>query len=321
MDQVIQHQGNFKAIIEREVKDLKKMDAGRVTTKVYANEEVGYAKHDSVRGDAEPQIKIVPGGKDKVTGKPARNVVISYGGRQEVIVRSCDPSWTDADAKAYVEKHYASKMQSARGMARGDASPIARAKVKVDAGAAVEMTLVKNGNVYEVRIPGEVLFTDHDEAKARRVFETSKNKWRADADPAYNPEGVNQAIAAQNRSGRGKIGGREAKMIHSLLKGNEGYAARNPRKDGTFDFAYNADIKYAKEQLAAVKKAWPSRPDHPEIKALEKRIKMLQSEKRGRKDSEPATLDSVLGLADELYARSDAVARGEAIEGCSDRAP
>ena len=35
----------------------------------------------------------------------------------------------------------------------------------------------------------------------------------------YNPDAVNNAIAAQNRSGRGKIGGREASAIHRLLKG------------------------------------------------------------------------------------------------------
>lgn len=34
----------------------------------------------------------------------------------------------------------------------------------------------------------------------------------------YNPHAVNQAIASSNRSGR-RIGGREAKMIHALLKG------------------------------------------------------------------------------------------------------
>lgn len=34
----------------------------------------------------------------------------------------------------------------------------------------------------------------------------------------YNPEAVSQAIASSNRSGR-RIGGREAKMIHALLKG------------------------------------------------------------------------------------------------------
>lgn len=34
----------------------------------------------------------------------------------------------------------------------------------------------------------------------------------------YNPHAVNQAIASSNRAGR-RIGGREAKMIHALLKG------------------------------------------------------------------------------------------------------
>lgn len=35
----------------------------------------------------------------------------------------------------------------------------------------------------------------------------------------YNPDAVNKAISAQNRSGRGRIGGKEASMIHRLLKG------------------------------------------------------------------------------------------------------
>lgn len=34
----------------------------------------------------------------------------------------------------------------------------------------------------------------------------------------YNPQAVNNAIASSNRHGR-KIGGREARMIHALLKG------------------------------------------------------------------------------------------------------
>lgn len=36
---------------------------------------------------------------------------------------------------------------------------------------------------------------------------------------SYNPDSVNQAIANSGRFGGGKIGGREARMIHSLLKG------------------------------------------------------------------------------------------------------
>lgn len=56
-----------------------------------------------------------------------------------------------------------------------------------------------------------------------------KDTNRKDAD--YRFEAVNKAIAAQNRSGRGKVGGREGKMIHALLKGNEGYALRSAKKD------------------------------------------------------------------------------------------
>lgn len=38
------------------------------------------------------------------------------------------------------------------------------------------------------------------------------------AGPQYDRQAVNDAIASSNRAGR-RIGGREAKMIHSLLKG------------------------------------------------------------------------------------------------------
>jgi hypothetical protein len=36
--------------------------------------------------------------------------------------------------------------------------------------------------------------------------------------PRYNPVAVNKAIEASNRAGR-KISGKEAKLIHALLKG------------------------------------------------------------------------------------------------------
>lgn len=52
VDQVIQHTGAWQSIVAREVRDLKKMDCGKVTTKEYANETIGYTKHDSVRKDA-----------------------------------------------------------------------------------------------------------------------------------------------------------------------------------------------------------------------------------------------------------------------------
>jgi len=50
-------------------------------------------------------------------------------------------------------------------------------------------------------------------------------KAAAEAQPAvqrsggYNPEPVNRAIANSGRFGGGKIGGREASMIHALIRG------------------------------------------------------------------------------------------------------
>lgn len=99
---------------------------------------------------------------------------------------------------------------------------------------------------------GEKQFTQPDKPKAeaykKRMEAKTGKKWvisgpqygtgnyhvyqdDASADADYNEESVNKAIAAQNRSGRGKIGGREGKMIHALLKGNTGYASRNEKKD------------------------------------------------------------------------------------------
>ncbi len=45
----------------------------------------------------------------------------------------------------------------------------------------------------------------------------------------YNPQAVNQAIASSNRAGQ-RIGGREAKLIHALLKGrkNDQISHHNP---------------------------------------------------------------------------------------------
>lgn len=41
----------------------------------------------------------------------------------------------------------------------------------------------------------------------------------------YNADAVNNAIASSNRAGR-RIGGKEARMIHALLKGSSGYASK-----------------------------------------------------------------------------------------------
>lgn len=46
----------------------------------------------------------------------------------------------------------------------------------------------------------------------------------------YNPEAVDQAIAASNRAGR-RIGGREARQIHALLKGWRGSLAEKRARE------------------------------------------------------------------------------------------
>ncbi len=58
VDQVIPHTGAWQSIVAREVRDLKNMDCGKVTTKEYADETIGYARHDSVRKDASPLSKL-----------------------------------------------------------------------------------------------------------------------------------------------------------------------------------------------------------------------------------------------------------------------
>lgn len=47
---------------------------------------------------------------------------------------------------------------------------------------------------------------------------TDKKRDSGTLSPRYNREAVNQAIASSNRAGR-RIGGREARAIHALLKG------------------------------------------------------------------------------------------------------
>lgn len=67
------------------------------------------------RGDAALQIKVVKGGRDRVTGKSSRNVVVDYGGKQEVVLRGVDPRMSDNEAIAYVEKNHKGKLSQARG--------------------------------------------------------------------------------------------------------------------------------------------------------------------------------------------------------------
>lgn len=84
VDQVIQHTGAWQSIVAREVRDLKAMDCGRVTTKEYANESVGYSRHDSVRKDAAPdtaetQWKVTY----KVGSNPEQSVTVKASNADE----------------------------------------------------------------------------------------------------------------------------------------------------------------------------------------------------------------------------------------------
>lgn len=47
------------------------------------------------------------------------------------------------------------------------------------------------------------------------------NNPQPERESRYNREAVDQAIASSNRAGR-RIGGKEARMIHALLKGVNG---------------------------------------------------------------------------------------------------
>lgn len=47
IDQIIEHEGNFAAIIRREVRDLRAMDIGKVSTRVFENETLAYEWADT----------------------------------------------------------------------------------------------------------------------------------------------------------------------------------------------------------------------------------------------------------------------------------
>jgi len=62
-------------------------------------------------------IKIVPGGKDKVTGKPARNVIVQTGSSgSQVIIRGLDPKWDARKTQEYLKRNYAHKFDDLGGI-------------------------------------------------------------------------------------------------------------------------------------------------------------------------------------------------------------
>lgn len=71
----------------------------------------------------------------------------------------------------------------------------------------------------DINNDGKVDKTDSYLKNRRKAI--SKNIKEESVEEAYDETAVNKAIASSNRSGR-KIGGKEAKLIHALLKGSSG---------------------------------------------------------------------------------------------------
>ena len=109
-------------------------------------------------------------------------------------------------------------------------------------------------NGMDIFVPYQVLDFDWE---GRVVVEHDDN-----LDEAYNKDSVDDAIKSQNRSGRGKIKGKEAKAIHGLLKGWRGSKAEKDRKEEleidpfeALEEAVKAD-PFSPDHLAKLKKAY-----------------------------------------------------------------
>ena len=111
-----------KSAIEEVLKNRKKADAAKPATldDVMAAcdamdkrlTEIENKKADAAwRGDASFEVKVIKRGKE-------RDVVASYAGKKEVILRGINPNMSDQEAIDYVERTYASKLARARSIAR-----------------------------------------------------------------------------------------------------------------------------------------------------------------------------------------------------------
>lgn len=104
----------------------------------------------------------------------------------------------------------------------------------------------------------------------------------------YNKDAVDNAIASSNRSGK-KIGGREAKMIHALLKG------RTPKKD---------EVKEEAEQIDEISKKLATDYFHA------KQDKARKDFMRGR----PTNKKGIFLAKDKIEGRAKVPATNEAVE-------
>lgn len=439
LDQEVVHQGNYKAIIAREKKDLEKMGC-TVTLKHFNGDGSKMARLDSVdepttldsllseadglyhrsdalangkRADAVHYFKFVAykGTKRIASGEvPAASkseALEKLKARKEAMLKGCefsimssteradagDGRWivliggstagragtihkTEAEAKARAielrriikKEGNTNEVTYERDGTQSDASPLGTYAGQTQAWKALKAAGFEvKGNIGQTERWGDGKTTLYVHPQGGK-YEVVSRSASADSEHKYNPEGVNQAIAAQNRSGRGKIGGREAKMIHSLLKGNEGYASRNrsdaelrtfrltvekpgkpvvkeveaetpseaKQKAGIWSMFNPQKVRESSSRVARGGKVIKSyiwkvsgipvgRPEVMTVKARDKSAAIKIATDKGyhvmlaaaADSAEPTTLDSVLSLADELYAKADSVS-GEAVLGRSD---
>jgi hypothetical protein len=97
-----------------------------------------------------------------------------------------------------------------------------------------------------------------------------------DVDEAYSKDAVDKAIASSNRAGR-RIGGREGKMIHALLKGRTSSATQTAQQDKVFKDEGNRNSQIKKEEVETIDEAKKFKIKHFSTK--EKAIKFADKAK------------------------------------------
>lgn len=138
------------------------------------------------------------------------------GGPVRPIPNSPYHAKSDAELR-YIAKDAAEAGRNAQGM--GDERGVSKYADQV-ADAATVMGYRNRGGVSDH--PADVASREASVESAKSAKVPTHDSMSGALSPGgrhgYSPDAVNAAIASSNRSGR-RIGGREAKMIHALLKG------------------------------------------------------------------------------------------------------
>jgi hypothetical protein len=142
---------------------------------------------------------------------------------------------------------------------------------------------------------------DNMASEYHHVMEASETK--------YNADSVNKAIASSSRRGK-KIGGRESKMIHALLKGSEGYRARTTNEEADISEKAPTGAKYER-MVKDIKKGY-SKDGH--LSAREKAIAYATAWKAKKANEEVEELDelskdTLLSYALKAHSRGDMASR------------